>query len=504
MVLATAGALVVPGPPPGPQAMKLQATQTKVNGAETLVSPLEVEETPLALQRLGMLPKKTVWTEFGALAASLPAVCNLGQGYPDWEPPKFAVDAAREVCKGEAAMHQYARSAGLPALCEVLARRYSNHFGRDVDAMSEVSVCVGATQALLVALMALIQREGDHVVVLEPCFDLYLGQIRLAGGEPIACPMEFHENTFHINFDLLRETVQTARVLIVNSPQNPTGKVFSRDELEAIADIVNEENQQRHRRGEPKLYVISDEVYKYIVLDDDADHVHFSKFDGMDDVTFTVSSAGKTFSATGWQIGWIIGSPDLIAHTHRLLPYLQFCASTPMQAALAVALDQADEPYLGHPSYYAWLRDEYSRKRTILLSGLDDADLRPLNTAGGFFVLADVASYIDVIPDRFFYPSPARPAPVTPDWAFCRWLAEDFGVVAIPASPFFHDDDKPIASRLVRFAFCKSDALLSEAASRLRTLASLRRCPHPDDGRRDDGRRDDGRRDDLLHTSLAS
>jgi len=439
-----------------------------------------------------------VWTEFGAIAASLGAdAANLGQGYPDWAPPSFAIEAARAVCdETRAPLHQYARSAGLPALCDVLARRYSQHFGRDVDSVSEIAVCVGATQALLVSLMASIQNPGDRVVVLEPCFDLYFGQIRLAGGVPVTCPMRFAEDSsFSVDFDALRRCLaEGARVLIVNSPQNPTGKVFSGAELRHIADLVAEENRLRQKERRQSVVVISDEVYKYIVLDNDASHEHFARF--LPDSTLTVSSAGKTFSATGWQIGWIVGPSPLVSHAHRLLPYLQFCASTPMQAALAVALDRAEDPYRGFSSYYHWLRDEYTRKRLLLVQALSEAGLRPLRTAGGFFVLADVQDYASLVPSKHFA------GDVSLDWAFCRWLALDFGVVAIPASPFFgppkkappsyprgridaDDDDAllldldedsaeegalALSSRLVRFAFCKSDAVLHDAAARLRSL----------------------------------
>ena len=458
-----------------------------VTKKKTSIAPLaQQQQPPLALQRLASLAEKTVWTEFGALAASLPDAKNLGQGYPDWSPPQFAVDAYREVAEGPSSTHQYARSAGLPKLCEVLGRRYSTHFERPIDAMREVAVCVGATQALLVSLMSVIQKAGDKVVVLEPCFDLYFGQIRLAGGVPKACKLKYDEEKrdFSIDFDALEKSLRGSRVLIVNSPQNPTGKVFSENDLRRIAILVAQENSERRKRnlGEDELIVISDEVYKYIVLDnDEANHVHFAKFPGVQNNTLTVSSAGKTFSATGWQIGWLVGPTHLVAHAHRILPYLQFCASTPMQAALAVALDEAEKPYLGFPTYYAWLREEYARKRQILKDGLLAANLKPLRATGGFFLLADVQDYLDVIPAKYFEPSPAKAAPVTPDWAFSRWIAHDFGVVAIPASPFFStssdsfrfEDDVDLSDRLVRFAFCKADAVLHEAADRLRSL------PHP-------------------------
>jgi kynurenine--oxoglutarate transaminase/cysteine-S-conjugate beta-lyase/glutamine--phenylpyruvate transaminase len=414
----------------------------------------------------------TVWEEFGALARQLEeakvftdGVANLGQGYPDWAPPAFVKAGLRNAASDESASgHQYARSAGHPPLVNVIARRYSAHLGRSIDAFSEVAVTVGATQALLVCLLALVSR-GDEVVLPEPFFDLYLGQVKLTGGVARPAPMVLDaSNEWRLSPDVLRQAISPrTRVVVVNSPHNPTGKVFDRSELEAIASVVSEENARR--APDDSVVVIADEVYKYIVHGEGIEHVHFASLPGMRDCTLTVSSAGKTFSATGWQVGWIIGPQELVAPCQKLLPMLQFCAPTPVQAALATCLDAADAPYEGLSSYYIYLRHAYARKRQVLADALTAACIEPLPSSGGYFILGDVSNLIKLTPESYF--ADGKPA----DWGFCRWLGEKHGVVAIPASPFFSEET---VRPLVRFAFCKSDEVLAVAAERLKVLAD--RC----------------------------
>lgn len=432
--------------------------------------PARIAPPSAALRRLpggGTAP--TVWSEFGDLAREVDGdfeggVANLGQGFPDWAPPQFVKDGLRRAASAEgAAGHQYARSAGHLPLTSVLARRYGRHFDRPVDPLEEVAVTVGATQALLVSLIAILDK-GSEVILPEPFFDLYLGQVALAGGITSPAPMTVDEQgEWRLAEDVLRGAITPrSRVLIVNSPHNPTGKVFDAQELGMIARVVREENQNRAPGDE--LLVIADEVYKYICHGSEK-HVHFAALEGMRDVTLTVSSAGKTFSATGWQVGWIVGPRHLVKPCQALLPYLQFCAPTPMQAALADCLDEADRPYHGAPSYYARLAKKYAEKRQVLCEALCAACVETLPSAGGYFVVGDVSNLLGVMPSSYLEDD----AP--PDWAFCRWLAREHGVVAIPTSPFF--TDRP-ARPLVRFAFCKSDEVLERAAERLKALAD--RC----------------------------
>eukprot|EP00287_Rhodomonas_sp_CCMP768_P010503 CAMPEP_0196721502 /NCGR_PEP_ID=MMETSP1091-20130531/4030_1 /TAXON_ID=302021 /ORGANISM="Rhodomonas sp., Strain CCMP768" /LENGTH=527 /DNA_ID=CAMNT_0042062977 /DNA_START=178 /DNA_END=1761 /DNA_ORIENTATION=- len=413
----------------------------------------------------------TVWGEFGGLAAKTGGV-NLGQGFPNWNPPQFVLDAAVDaVTKGS---HQYTRSAGHPALVKLLAARYSMHLQREINAEQEISITVGASQALFMALQALLS-PGDEAILIEPFFDLYLGQIRLAGGSPVTVPLEPKESgAWELDSDRLRAAITPkTRVLILNSPHNPTGKVFSRTELEAIAEVVREN---------PRVVVISDEVYKYILHSTPPSasdqpssplaspgHVHFASLDGMWDRTLTVSSAGKTFSVTGWQVGWIVGPAAFLRDVHTLTPYVQFCAATPMQEALARVLTRAEQPYEGKDSYYEWLQELYSAKMLSLRSALESAGIIPMKGEGGFFLIGDTRNL--KVPQKYLEEStPAMPR-MTRDWACCRWLAIEHGIIAIPCSPFFSEQNRGMAKHYVRFAFCKTDDTLEEAARAFAAVA---------------------------------
>lgn len=435
--------------------------------------------------RLGGRVGPTVWSEFGALASKLgDKVVNLGQGYPDFDPPAFVMEAARQAI--ESNCHQYTRPAGHPPLVELLAERYSTHLERPIDPMSEVAVTVGCSQALYVAMQSLIRPgAGDEVVLLEPFFDLYLGQISMAGGVPKFVPLRTSlderrqetsssSSTWELDFDLLeRALTDRTRVLVLNSPHNPTGKVFTKAEMLKIAALL-----QRW----PKVTVVSDEVYKYVVhgADISGPHVHFASLPGMFDRTLTLSSAGKTFSVTGWQVGWIVGPARLLKDVHTALPFLQFCASTPMQQALVGTLRQADLPYDGAENYYAWLCSQYQRKAALLARALSEAGLVVVSSQGGYFLTVNVSA-VDV-PRQYFEEDSEAISPMTKDWAFCRFLALEWGVVSIPVSPFFSPErrDSGEAGAFVRFAFCKSDATLGNAAEKLRAFGASQNNKRPE------------------------
>eukprot|EP00466_Bigelowiella_natans_P016134 jgi/Bigna1/48736/estExt_Genewise1.C_310070 len=401
----------------------------------------------------------------GSLAASLPDVVNLGQGYPDWQPPEFVTKAAEQAIR--LGYNQYTRTQGHPELVEILADRYSTHFQREVDAMSEIAITVGCSQALYLSLTALIE-PGDEVLLLEPFFELYLGQVKMSEGVPVAVPLSLSRSNGVLDLNKLEAAITPkTRVLILNTPHNPTGKVFNREEMEGIADIV-----RRH----PHLSVISDEVYKYIINTPEGDrgekktHVHFAALDGMWDRTVTCSSAGKTFSITGWQVGWLVGPRDFVARVHSLLPLVQFCAPSPMQHALSQVLQEADDPYKGHDSYYSWLREMYASKRTMLLSGMEEAGLKPTEGTGGFFVMADARRLLPLVPQSYLDAAEADERPV--DFALCRWLGEKHNIITIPGSPFFGqpDDGELEPPCLIRLAFCKSDEVLERANEQFRQL----------------------------------
>lgn len=498
-------------------------------------NPLSSPPAPTgqAIQRLGLSTGPTVWSEFGRLAQSNPDIANLGQGFPDWLPPQFAVDSMVEAAQDviHNSPHQYTRTAGHPKLVKELAGRYSKHLRREIDPMGEVSVTVGASQALYLALQTLIQ-PGDEVILFEPFFDLYVNQIKLAGGTPIYVPLTFkpyNENESENEIspgewilepeNLTKAITSKTRAIILNSPHNPTGKIFTRAEMMSIADAVTNQASEN-------CVVLSDEVYKYIVhsppreeiMEEEAaqfeqqvhttsnqssvnslngddekrgekyqpvicqGHVHFASLPGMWDRTITISSAGKTFSATGWQVGWAIGPKELISPMHQLLPYVQFCASTVIQEALARALPLADLPYEGYSSYYEYLKAMYTRKRDMLASALKNAGFAvpdyDVTPGGGFFIFARIGKKIaDALPqDRIMAHNAAAPGGVArQDFALCQWMAEEKGILCIPASPFFSEEtvtgeDAPLSDQFIRIAFCKTNETIHKAADRLMQL----------------------------------
>jgi kynurenine--oxoglutarate transaminase/cysteine-S-conjugate beta-lyase/glutamine--phenylpyruvate transaminase len=452
-----------------------------------------------ATERLGGVSSKpTVWSEFSRIATEKgPGVCNLGQGFPNWSPPQFAIDSLVEASQS-ATYHQYTRPAGHPDLVKQLARRYTLHFRRTIDPFTEVAVTVGASQALYLSLQTLIQ-PGDEVILFEPFFDLYVNQVKLAGGTPVFVPLDFvpYSNdddnsnvsggTWVLNPDTLKAKVHPTRTkaIILNSPHNPTGKIFTRTEMEYIAEALELAN--------PDCVVLSDEVYKYIVhapptQDTESyslnciGHVHFASLPGMWSRTITISSAGKTFSATGWQIGWCVGPKHLIAPIHQLLPYVQFCANTVMQEALARTLTAADKPYQGYDSYYDYLRNMYLMKRNMLQSALQDAGFAvpdyTQTPGGGFFIFAKISPAVAAtIPkDRVMVPNEGAPLGIArQDWALCQWMAEELGLLCIPSSPFFSEESVTtgISDNFVRIAFCKTDDTIEQAAGILRSLKEM-------------------------------
>jgi len=443
-----------------------------------------------ATERLGLMQGPTVWSEFARLAEEHGVEANLGQGFPDWSPPQFAVDSLIEAAT-DPKQHQYTRPAGHPSLVKELAKRYSIHLDRDIDPMTEVSVTVGASQALYLSLQTLI-KPGDEVILFEPFFDLYVHQVKLAGGTPVYVPLRFVPydesegaitgGDWVLDAEVLNEKISPrTKAIILNSPHNPTGKIFTASEMDSIAEAVG--------FSAPDCVVISDEVYKYIVhappklkstglhLGESPicdGHIHFASLPGMWDRTITISSAGKTFSATGWQVGWCIGPSNLVGRIHQLLPYVQFCASTLIQEALAKSLPKADLPYEGFESYYHYLKDKYTRKRDMLSTALrgagfaiPDYDRTP---GGGFFILARIGnSMANQIPSELINASnAAAPGGIArQDWALCEWLIKEKGILCIPSSPFFslERSTKGASDKFIRIAFCKTDETIEVGAT---------------------------------------
>ncbi len=363
----------------------------------------------------------TVFTEMTALAARTGAI-NLGQGFPDTDGPAAVIEAAVGALRG--GENQYAPLPGVPALRDAVLEHQRDRYGLEPE---DVLITFGATESIAAALLALCD-PGDEVVVLEPYYDSYAACIAFAGAR--RRPVTLRPPDFTLDGDALAAAIgPRARVLLLNSPHNPTGRVLSCDELELVAAACLEHD----------LVCVTDEVYEHLVYE--GEHIPLATLPGMAERTLTVSSVGKSYSFTGWKIGWCSGPADLVGATRKVKQYLTFAGGTPLQHAAAAALRSP-------PAYLVGLCDELRAKRDQLCVGLAAAGFRPLIPAGTYFVNADVG---------------------TEAVAFCRTLPERCGVVAIPTSVFY--DDKAVAATLVRFAFCKREAVIAEAAGRLATLA---------------------------------
>lgn len=389
----------------------------------------------------------TVFAEFTALADRHGAV-NLGQGFPNFPAPEFIKQAAQDAIARD--LNQYTRSAGHPRLVEALAAKYSPLFARAIDPAREVVVTTGATEAIFASVQALVNPE-DEVILVEPFYDSYPASVTMAGGIPVFVPLRAEERAgsaseWHLSIDELRSAISPrTRLLILNTPMNPVGKVFSHSVLLQISALAVEHD----------LLVLSDEVYEWMVYG--GEHVRITTLPGMAERTITVGSAGKTFGVTGWKIGWAI-APPTIAHAilmaHQWIP---FAVATPFQEAVAIGFEQADAN-----GYFATMPAMYKCKRDMLVSALDAAGLNPVVPDGSYFVLVDTGR----IPVQV--ESGQRR-----DIAVCRWLTTQIGVAAIPLSPFYCAQHQSLSDSLARFCFCKTDAMLEEAASRLQRIAAF-------------------------------
>jgi N-succinyldiaminopimelate aminotransferase len=362
----------------------------------------------------------TIFTEMSALAERTGAV-NLGQGFPDEDgPPELLEAAQRAIRDGH---NQYAPLAGVPVLREAIAAHQARLHGIDVDPDAGVQVTFGATEAIAAALLSLLE-PGDEVVLIDPAYDSYAACVALAGG--VRRTVTLRPPGWELDPDALRAAIgPRTRALVLNSPHNPTGKVFSRAELELVAAACVEHD----------LVAITDEVYEHLVFE--GEHVPLATLDRMAERTLTISSLGKTFSCTGWKVGWACGPAPLVAGLRAAKQYLTFAGATPFQHAGAVALGLGDEWYA---AFAAGMRE----RRDVLCAGLAEAGLDVIVPAGTYF--ANVL--------------------VEGDGAtFCRELPERAGVVAIPTGVFYEDEE---AGRgLVRFTFCKRLDVLEEGLRRL-------------------------------------
>ncbi|MFF7143790.1 pyridoxal phosphate-dependent aminotransferase [Streptomyces nodosus] len=374
----------------------------------------------------------TIFAEMSALAVSTGSL-NLGQGFPDTDGPEEIREAAVRALR-DGRGNQYPPGPGVPELRTAIAAHQQRRYGLSHDPDTEVLVTAGATEAIAAALLALLE-PGDEVIALEPYYDSYAACIAMAGGRRVPVTLRPHEGAFRLDLDELRDAVtERTRLLLINTPHNPTGTVLTREELRAIAELAVERD----------LLVVTDEVYEHLVFDD-AEHVPLATFPGMRERTVTIGSAGKTFSFTGWKVGWVTGAPDLVAAVRSAKQFLTYVASGPFQYAVAEALCLPD-------SYFADFRADMLAKRDLLAGGLERAGFKVFRPAGTYFITTDI-----------------RPLGESDGFTFCRALPERCGVVAIPNAVFY--DHREQGAPFVRFAFCKRTGVLEEAASRLKTQA---------------------------------
>ncbi|MDI9832181.1 pyridoxal phosphate-dependent aminotransferase [Streptomyces sp. KAU_LT] len=371
----------------------------------------------------------TIFAEMSALALSTGSI-NLGQGFPDTDGPEEVREAAVRALR-DGRGNQYPPGPGVPELRAAVVAHQERRYGLTYDPDTEVLVTAGATEAIAAALLALVE-PGDEVIALEPYYDSYAACIAMAGGTRVPVTLRPHEGAFRLDLDELRAAVtDRTRLLLLNTPHNPTGTVLTRAELAAVAELAVERD----------LLVVTDEVYEHLVFDD-AEHIPLASFPGMRERTVTISSAGKTYSFTGWKVGWVTASPALVTAVRSAKQYLTYVSAGPFQYAVAEALSLPD-------SYFDHFRADMLAKRNILATGLEEAGLTVYRPAGTYFIAADI-----------------RPLGETDGIAFCRTLPERAGVVAIPTAVFY--DHREEGAPYVRFAFCKRTEVLTDAAERLR------------------------------------
>ncbi len=361
-----------------------------------------------------------------ALAVRTGAI-NLGQGFPDVDGPASMVAAAVDALRGGA--NQYPPGIGIPPLREAIARHQQRHYGLDLDPDTQVVVTTGCTEAIAAAILGLVD-PGDEVVVLEPYYDSYVAMLQMAGAR--RRPVTLRAPAYRLDLDAVRAAVTPrTRFLLVNTPHNPTGTVLTEEELTGLAEIAVEHD----------LTVITDEVYEHLTFDG-RPHLPMATLPGMSERTLTLSSVGKSYSMTGWKVGWATGPADLVGGVLDAKQWMSFTSGGPLQPAVAHALDHEQD-------WPRALAADMERRRDLLLEGLDAAGLPARRSEGTYFTLTDVG--------HLGWPDGR---------AFCLALPERAGVVAIPAQAFY--DDQEEGRHLVRWAFCKEEAVIADGVRRLR------------------------------------
>jgi aspartate/methionine/tyrosine aminotransferase len=360
---------------------------------------------------------------------------NLAQGMPNFPPPRELLDAAHRAIDGD--FHQYAITWGTPALRRAIADKYRKFYGMDADPERNVTVCCGSTETMLSTLLAVL-NPGDQVIVFEPFYENYGPGCIISGAEPVFVPLEPPDFSFDPE-RLARAVGPKTRAIILNSPNNPTGKVFSRAELETIAALCLKHN----------LLAITDEIYEHIIYDG-LGHTPIATLPGMAERTITISGISKSYSVTGWRIGWAIAPPEQSVGIRRAHDFVTVGAPHPLQEAAVTALNLPD-------AYYLRLREEYQARRDLLWGYVEKAGFVAWKPRGAYYILTDVAHFL-------------RQHKVEDDTAFAMWLIKHVGVATVPGSSFYAHPE--LGRTKIRFCFPKTDAVLRDAGERLLKLRS--------------------------------
>jgi methionine transaminase len=365
----------------------------------------------------------TIFTVMSKLAADHQAI-NLSQGFPDFEAPAELIERVGDYMRK--GMNQYAPMQGVAALRDRIADKIKALYGADVDPDTQITITAGATEALYAAITAVVS-SGDEVILMEPAYDSYVPTIQLSGGIPVYVPMTFPD--YRVDWDKVRDALsERTRLIVLNSPHNPTGTVLEAGDMAALQEIVAGRD----------IFILSDEVYEHIIFDD-RPHQSILRYPALANRSFAVSSFGKTYHTTGWKIGYCVAPVELTVEFQKIHQYLTFTANTPIQMAYA--------DFMQHTDHYLNLSHFYQRKRDLFLDLMNESRFKPLPCAGTYFQMMDYTAISDA-----------------PDVDFARRLTVQHGVAAIPPSVFHHDRRD---HRVVRFCFAKQDQTLIQAAAKL-------------------------------------